>query len=102
MFAIAHAQEQSSNLLVQLLPLVAIVALFYFMLIRPQQKKSRQHREMLGSLQTGHEVVTSGGMLGKVSKIHESFVTLEISGQQITFQKQSIQTLLPKGTIEGI
>ncbi len=108
MLQIAHAQQAASGasgsgLLFNLLPIVLIVILFYFMLIRPQQKRTKQHREMLNSLQVDQEVVTVGGVLGRVSEIHESFVTLDIGkGQMITFQKQSIQTLLPKGTIEGI
>ncbi len=108
MLQIAHAQQAASGasgsgLLFNLLPIVLIVILFYFMLIRPQQKRTKQHREMLNSLQVDQEVVTVGGVLGRVAEIHESFVTLDIGkGQMITFQKQSIQTLLPKGTIEGI
>ena len=103
MIAVAYAQEESgSSFWVQLLPLVLIVVLFYFMLIRPQQKRTRQHREMLGALEPGHEVVTNGGILGKVIAIHDNFVTLDVGGHEIIFQKQSIQNLLPKKTIEGI
>ena len=105
MFSIAFAQESESggNLLLNLLPLVLIIGLFYFMLILPQQRKTKQHRQMLGSLEKGNEVVTAGGVLGKVVDIHESFVTVDIGkGTLLTFQKQSIQTLLPKGTIDGI
>ena len=102
----AHAQEAAQGgggLLVNLLPLLLIVGLFYFLLILPQQRKTKQHRQMLGGLEKGNEVVTAGGVLGRVVEIHESFVTLDIGkGVHVTFQKQSIQTLLPKGTIEGI
>lgn len=105
MFSIAHAQESAGGggLLLNLLPLILIIGLFYFMLILPQQRKTKQHRQMLGALEKGNEVVTAGGVLGKVVEIHESFVTIDVGkGNLVTFQKQSIQTLLPKGTIDGI
>ena len=106
MFNFAYAQEAASgagSLLVNVLPLLLIVALFYFMLIRPQQRKTKQHREMLGTLEKGNEVVTVGGVLGRVVTIHESFVTIDVGNDTcLTLQKQSIQTLLPKGTIDGI
>ena len=104
----AHAQQaaaapQGGGLLLNLLPIILIVAVFYFMLIRPQQKRTKQHREMINSLQVDNEVVTAGGILGRVVEIHESFVTIDVGkGQRVTFQKNSIQTLLPKGTIESI
>ncbi|MBF2735882.1 MAG: preprotein translocase subunit YajC [Betaproteobacteria bacterium AqS2] len=106
LFATAHAQDAAAGgggALLQMLPLLLIIALFYFMLIRPQQRKAKQHRQMLGALEKGNEVVTAGGVLGRVVAIHDNFVTLDVgNGVQTTFQKQSIQTLLPKGTIEGI
>ncbi len=106
MFNLAHAQQSSTQgggFLLNILPLVLIVVLFYFMLILPQQRKTKQHRQMLASLEKGNEVVTSGGVLGIVEEIHESFITLDLGGNtRITIQKQSIQTLLPKGTIDGI
>lgn len=108
MFLPVHAQQaaeapQGGGLLFNLLPIILIVAVFYFMLIRPQQKRTKQHREMINSLQIDNEVVTAGGIIGRVTDIHESFVTLDVGkGQKVTFQKNSIQTLLPKGTIESI
>lgn len=100
----ALAQEGGGQgVLVSLLPLVLIIALFYFMLILPQQRKTKQHRQMLGSLAKDNEVVTAGGIVGKVVSISDSFVTIDVGdGKHVTFQKQSIQTLLPKGTIDGI
>lgn len=107
MFSIAYAQaassSQPSSLLVNLLPIALIVVMFYFLLIRPQQKRTKMHREMLASLQVGNEIVTSGGILGKIAEIHESFITIDVGdGRKVTLQKQSVQTLLPKGTIENI
>lgn len=105
--AIAHAQAGpeagSAGILASMLPLLLIIALFYFMLILPQQRKTKQHRKMLQTLAKGSEVMTAGGVLGKVVTIHDGFVTLDVGeGVCMTFQKQSIQTLLPKGTINGI
>ena len=106
MFSTAYAQQagsQGGSFLLNILPLALIIVLFYFMLILPQQRKTKQHRQMLAALAKGNEVVTSGGMLGKIEEIHESFVTLDVGKKtQVTIQKQSIQTLLPKGTIDGI
>ena len=101
----AHSQTAGGgeSILVTVLPLVLIIALFYFMLILPQQRKTKQHRLMLSSLEKGNEVVTAGGILGRVVAIHDSFVTIDVGNDtQVTLQRQSIQTLLPKGTIDGI
>ena len=85
------------------LPLIVIFILFWFMLIRPQMKQAKEHRAMLDALQKGDEVATSGGVVGKVTKVGESFVSLEIASETVVHvQKHAIQTLLPKGTIKGI
>ncbi|MGI9306129.1 MAG: preprotein translocase subunit YajC [Gammaproteobacteria bacterium] len=84
------------------LPLVLIMAVFYFLLIRPQQKRAKAHRNMLAALAVGDEVLTSGGIYGRVVKITENFVVLETGKTQIPFQKQSIQSLLPAGSLEKI
>jgi preprotein translocase subunit YajC len=87
--------------LLGLLPFVLIIVVFYFLLIRPQQKRQKQHREMVSNIKKGDEVVTNGGTLGRVSDVGENFVTLEISnGVEIKVQSQSIQTMMPKGTIK--
>ncbi len=79
----------------------AIFVLFYFMLIRPQQKRQKQHRQMVEQLSTGDEVVTSGGMLGKVTQVGEQHITLEIAkGVEVRVQKSAVGTVLPKGTIK--
>jgi preprotein translocase subunit YajC len=85
------------------LPLVVIFVLFFFMIIRPQMKQAKEQRAMIAALQKGDEVVTAGGIVGKVTKVAESFVTVEIAaGTEIIVQKQAIQTALPKGTIKSI
>jgi len=77
-------------------------AIMYFMIIRPQQKRSKDHQKLIGSLSKGDEVVTSGGMLGKILKIGDNSITLEISeGVAIKLQKHSISSVLPKGTLRN-
>lgn len=85
------------------LPIVVIFVLFYFMLIRPQMKQAKEHGKMLAALQKNDEVATSGGLVGKVVKVGDSFVSLEIASEvTVQVQKHTIQTLLPKGTIKSL
>lgn len=80
---------------------IGLVVLFYFFLIRPQSKRAKQHKEMVSALQKGEEVVTTGGMLGKITGVTESFIALEISRDvTIHVQKNAIQAVMPKGTIK--
>jgi len=91
----------SSGLSIFLLP-AAFIAIFYFLLIRPQQKQQKDHRAMLESLAVGNEIVTGGGVLGKVTELGEQFVTVEIAdGVTVKVQKSSISKLLPKDTIRN-
>ena len=86
-----------------LLPIVLMFVLLYFMLIRPQMKRAKEHKTMTDALQKGEEVVTSGGVLGKITKVGEAYLTLEVaSGVEVIVQKGAVQTLLPKGTIKSI
>ena len=86
-----------------LLPIVLMFVLLYFMLIRPQMKRANEHKAMTEALQKGEEVVTSGGVLGKITKVGEAYLTLEVSpGVEVNVQRGSVQTLLPKGTIKSI
>jgi preprotein translocase subunit YajC len=87
--------------LMSLLPIVVVFGLLYFMMIRPQVKRQKEHKVMLEGLQKGDEVIASG-ILGKVVELGDSFVTLEVSkNQAIQVQKQAVTTLLPKGTIKS-
>ena len=82
--------------------MVLFIVIFYFLLIRPQQKKAKEHQAMLGRLAAGDEVVTAGGILGRVVEVGESFVTVEIAdGVRIKIQKFQITSLMPKGTMKG-
>ena len=99
--AAAPAAAGQGDPLVSLILPIGLIVLFYFFLIRPQSKRQKEHKEMIGSLQKGEEVITSGGILGKITNISENFVTLEISKDAcIHVQKNSIQAIMPKGTIK--
>lgn len=91
------------NVFMQMLPLLIMVVVFYFLLIRPQTKRAKEHRAMVAALETGSEVVTNGGILGKVTDLGEQFVTVEIAdGVQVKVQRQTISQVLPKGTLKNI
>ena len=97
------AGATTSGDLMSFLPLIVIFVLFFFMIIRPQMKAAKAQREMITAFQKGDEVVTSGGIVGKVTKVTESFVSLEIAANtEITVQKQAVQSALPKGTIKSV
>jgi len=83
--------------------LVLFAAVFYFLLIRPQSKRQKEHKNMLESIQKGDEVVTSGGILGRVSKLTDSFIILNVgNGVEMKFQKHAVTATLPKGTIKAV
>ena len=95
----AQAGGDAGGGLFSLLPLVVIFILFYFLLIRPQQKRAKQHKEMVTALKKGEEIVTNGGLLGKVMDLDDNFITLEIaSGLNAKVQRQSVAQVMPKGT----
>ncbi len=83
--------------------LFGFMILIYFLMIRPENKRRKSHQEMLASLDLGEEVVTAGGILGKISKISDQYIELSISDNtKIKVQKTSISTVLPKGTLNSI
>lgn len=85
------------------LPLVLMFVVMYFLMIRPQQKRAKEQRNMMEALAKGDEVITAGGMLGKVSKVTDTYITLEVaSGTEVMIQKNSVTTLLPKGTLKSL
>ncbi len=100
---LATAASQGSSLMQFFIMFVPLLLIMYFMMIRPQQKKQKQHQAMMGALEKGDEVMTTGGIVGRIAKIHDQFVVLNISeGVEIKFQKASIAQTLPKGTIKEI
>lgn len=97
----ATAGQQSGGLL-SMLPLLLIFVLFYFMLIRPQAKRAKEHKNMVAALSKGDEVVTTGGLLGRITEVGESFIMLNIAnGVDVKVQRQAIMTLVPKGTFKA-
>jgi len=85
-----------------ILMMVVFVVIFYFLLIRPQQKKAKEHQALVSKLSAGDEVVTTGGILGKVTEVGDSFVTIEIAdGVRIKVQKFQVGSLMPKGTLKS-
>jgi preprotein translocase subunit YajC len=101
----AYAQAAGGaqpNAFVQLLPLVLIFVVFYFLLIRPQAKRAKEHKAMVAALAVGDEVVTSGGMLGKITETGEQFLTVEVAeGVRVKVQRHTVGTVLPKGTLKN-
>jgi len=105
----AYAQSGGSTeqQLLGFLPIVLMFVVLYFLMIRPQMKRAKEHRSMLEALSKGDEVITSGGIVGRVTKVGESYVTVEVAQRgdeaiEMNLQKQAVQTLLPKGTIKAI
>jgi preprotein translocase subunit YajC len=99
--ATAPAAGQPSSLL-SFLPMLALFAIFYFMLIRPQMKRAKEQRKMVEALAKGDEVVTAAGILGRIEEIGDSHVSVEIAPNvTIKLQKQAITAVLPKGTLKS-
>jgi preprotein translocase subunit YajC len=86
-----------------LIMMVIFFVIFYFMLMRPQMKQAKEHKKLIENLSKDDEVVTSGGLLGKIMEVGENFIVLEVaSATEIKVQKNSVTTILPKGTIKGM
>jgi preprotein translocase subunit YajC len=97
--AAAGGDAQSS--LMSMLPIVLMFVVLYFIMIRPQMKKQKEHKAMVEALAKGDEVVTAGGMLGKVSSLGENFIGVEIAnGVEVQLQRSAVVQVLPKGTVK--
>ncbi|MEW6100299.1 MAG: preprotein translocase subunit YajC [Pseudomonadota bacterium] len=95
------AQPGAESTLVSLLPLVLMFVVLYFIMIRPQMKRQKEHKAMIEALAKGDEVVTAGGVLGKVSKLGEAYLHLEVAnGVEIQIQRSAVVQVLPKGTLK--
>ena len=102
-FAQAGATPESS--LMSFLPLILMFVVLYFLMIRPQMKRAKEHKALISALAKGDEVVTAGGVVGKITDVEDAYVTIDIGSESpvnVHVQKQAVQTLLPKGTIKGI
>ena len=85
------------------LPMVAIFAIFYFLIIRPQNKKQKELRDMIGALKADDEVITQGGVAGRISAVGEQFLEVEIAdGVTVKVQRHMISTVLPKGSLKSL
>jgi preprotein translocase subunit YajC len=100
----AHAQMGGGDGgLAGLLPIILLFVIFYFLLIRPQQKRAKEHKGMVQGLSKGDEVVTQGGLLGRITKVSDTFITVEITdGVEVIVQRHMVGTLMPKGTIKSV
>ena len=101
--AIAQAggAPQGPSGMANIIMLLVFVAIFYFLLIRPQMKRQKEHRNMVDALSKGDEVVTNGGVLGKIVDVGDAFLTVEIANNiQIKVQKHAVGAVMPKGTIK--
>jgi preprotein translocase subunit YajC len=96
----AAAAGGTESTLITLAPLVLMFVVLYFIMIRPQMKRQKEHKAMVEALAKGDEVVTAGGLLGKVSKLGEQYVSIEAGNGELMVQRSSIVQVLPKGTIK--
>ena len=102
-YAQAAPAGAASDPIMQFLPLVVIMVAFYFILLRPQQKRQKEHKSMIEALKKGDEVVTGGGVLGRIVEVGDNFVSLEVADKvEIKVQKAAVSSLLPKGTVKGL
>ncbi|MCC7135889.1 MAG: preprotein translocase subunit YajC [Nitrosomonas sp.] len=102
-YAQAAGAAQAEPTFMSFLPLIGIVVIFYFLLIRPQAKRAKEQKVMRDTLQKGDEIIIGGGELGRVVSVGEHYITMELAPNiEITVLKSSIQTLLPKGTLKNI
>jgi preprotein translocase subunit YajC len=97
------AAAQSTDPLAYLILPIGMVVLFYFFLIRPQSKRQKEHKQLVSDLQKGEEIITSGGILGKITGIKDDFLILEIAKEtSLKIQKSAVQSIMPKGTIKDL
>ena len=98
-FALEIGGSQGGGFSSMLIMMVVFVAIFYFMMIRPQMQRSKEHKNLLSNLTKGDEVITSGGMIGKIKKVGDNFIELTVSENvDVKVQKQAVTSALPKGT----
>lgn len=89
--------------LMQFVPIILMFVVLYFLMIRPQMKRQKEHKAMIEAVTRGDEVVTSGGVLGKVTKVSDVYLSIEVQdGIELIIQKSAVTTLLPKGTIKSL
>ncbi|MBC7982428.1 MAG: preprotein translocase subunit YajC [Candidatus Obscuribacterales bacterium] len=103
----AHAQAAPAGAAqgstwISMLPLVLIFVVFYFLLIRPQTKRAKEHRAMISALEVGAEVATAGGIIGRIAELSDQFLTVEVAdGVKVKVQRHTVTQILPKGTLKS-
>jgi preprotein translocase subunit YajC len=99
----AAAQPQAGGEMFQIVFLIGLFVLFYFIAIRPQRKRQKEHAEMVAALEKGNEVITSSGILGKITRLEDNYVVLQVADNvELKFQRSYINAVLPKGTLKSI
>ncbi len=102
-YAQAAAPAGAAGGLMSFLPIILMFVVLYFLMIRPQMKRQKEQKAMIDALAKGDEVITAGGIVGKVTKVNDAYVTLEVAeGTEIVIQKASVTMLLPKGTVKSL
>jgi preprotein translocase subunit YajC len=105
-FFISNAWAQDGgepSMLISFLPLILIFVIFYFLLIRPQTKRAKEHRNMVSELKNGDEVITGGGIVGRITEAGEQFLKVEVAdGVILKIQRQTVAHVLPKGTFKSL
>lgn len=97
----APAAAGGDNLLMSMLPLILMFVVLYFIMIRPQMKRQKEHRAMIDALAKGDEIVTAGGLLGKVTKLDDTYLSIEVAANTVAMvQRTAVVQVLPKGTIK--
>ena len=104
---VAQAAPGGENALVGMLPIILMFVVLYFLMIRPQMKRQKEHRNMVSALAKGDEVITSGGLLGRISKVTDSYITVEVATLadkpvEVLVQRAAVSSVLPKGTIKTL
>ena len=85
------------------IPLIGLAVVFYFLVLRPQMKRGKEMKVMLAALQKGDEIVTTGGVMGRITKVGDSYISVEVAeGVNLNIQKSAIQSALPKGTLKSL
>lgn len=97
------AAAAQGNGLASLIPLIILFVVFYFLLIRPQTKRVKEHRQMVEALAKGDEIVTNGGLLGKITNLGDNFIVLEVAPNlEVKIQRQAVAAVMPKGTVKTL
>lgn len=101
------AQPGAAGTLMSLLPIILMFVVLYFLMIRPQMKRQKEHKMLVENLKKGDEVVTAGGLLGKVVQVHENYITLDITRNggeacEVVLQRVAVQAVLPKDTLKSL